>query len=392
MAVPEQFYTPTNEEITRDKIVQDWIDNYIKNNEGKLTDFSEGSEIRNILESFALSIYVLEYYKMLEFRQHWIIYASGSYLDLHGTALRMPRKQGSYATGYVTITLPRILDYDYYIDDGITFVNPNTNIQYLIYKTMEQKGDNYQYYIPAGSLSIEIPVISSLIGAVGNTGKKTVNAFYYQMSLENVTCINYEPISGGSDVESDDDYRARLLSRERESSFGGKVWYQNICRQVEGVHDVYVTFMADYVHVYINGNYKPINPTILATCLSELNKKHNHLLGHNFRVYEPDYYDLNLKIQINGGSNLTENNIISRMNALIDGGRDDNMYFLGYNLGQSPKESEIISALNSLEGVKSVTPYIANKDGEYDRFKKIPCQPNQVVRILDIIVEFRSDE
>ena len=31
MAVPEQFYTATNEEITRDKIVQDWIDNYMKN-------------------------------------------------------------------------------------------------------------------------------------------------------------------------------------------------------------------------------------------------------------------------------------------------------------------------------------------------------------------------
>ena len=60
MAVPEQFYTATNEEITRDKIVQDWIDNYMKNTNGKLTDFTEGSEIRNILESFALSIYVLE--------------------------------------------------------------------------------------------------------------------------------------------------------------------------------------------------------------------------------------------------------------------------------------------------------------------------------------------
>ena len=392
MAVPEQFYTATNEEITRDKIVQDWIDNYMKNTNGKLTDFTEGSEIRNILESFALSIYVLEYYKMLEFRQHWIIYATGSYLDLHGTALKMPRKQGTYATGYVTVTLPKILDYDFYIDDDVVFINPTTNIQYLIYKTIEQKSDDYQYYIPAGALSIEIPVVCSVIGTIGNTGKKTVNAFYYQLKMENVTCINYEPITGGSDVESDDDYRTRLLARERDSSFGGKVWYQNICSQIEGVHDVYVTFMADYVHLYINGNSKPINPTILATCLSELNKKQNHLLGHNFRVYEPDYYDLNLKIEINGGSNLTENNIISRMTALIDGGVDDGMGFLGYNLGQSLKESEIISALNALEGINSVTPYIANKEGEYDRFKKIPCQPNQVVRILDIVIEFRGEE
>lgn len=391
MAVPEQFYTATNEKITRDKIVQDWIDNYMKNTEGKLTDFTEGSEIRNILESFALSIYVLEYYKILEFRQHWLIYASGSYLDLHGTELRMPRKQGSYATGYVTVILPKLLDYDFYIDDDVTFLNPTTNITYQIYKTIEQKGSDYHYYIPSGSLSIEIPVICSTIGSIGNTGKKTVTAFYYQIRLEDVICINYEPITGGTDVESDDDYRARLLSRERDNSFGDKNWYQGICREIEGVHDTYITFMGDYVHAYVNGNSKPINPTILATCLSELNKKQNHLLGHNFRIYEPDYYDLNLKIEINGSSGLNENNIISRMSALIDGGTDDGMFFMGYNLGESLKESDIISALKSLEGVDSVTPYIANKEGEYDRFKKIPCQPNQVVRILDIVIEFRSE-
>ena len=70
MTVPEQFYTADNKKITRDKIVNEWIDNYINNTDGKLTDFTEGSEIRNILESFALSVYTLDYYKMLENRQH----------------------------------------------------------------------------------------------------------------------------------------------------------------------------------------------------------------------------------------------------------------------------------------------------------------------------------
>ena len=54
MTVPDTYYTPTGEAITREKIVQDMILNY-QDTVTNLTDFSEGTENRNLLESIALS-------------------------------------------------------------------------------------------------------------------------------------------------------------------------------------------------------------------------------------------------------------------------------------------------------------------------------------------------
>lgn len=400
--VPEQYYTPTGTQITREKIVNDWIENYQNEYEGKLTDFSEGSEIRNILESFALSVYSLMYYDMLEYRQHWLIYSKGSYLDLKGTELRLPRKTGAYAQGTVTITLPSVQEEDISVDD-LNFINPETGIIYSPYKNIIQINDDFEYVIPAGELQIEVPVICSINGSIGNTEIGTVTMFDDELSIDNVTVTNTIPITGGTDDETDDEYRSRLLARERNGSFGNSNWYENICTEIEGVHDAYVTYGGKFVKVYINGNVKPVSSYVLNLCLDQLNIKANHLLHHRFEVFEPNYIDLNLKIELNekviknktyGTTTktfeVTENMILNRLQTLIDGGTDGDMDFIGYSLGETLKETDIISALTSIEGIASVTPYIANVYGQYVRFSEITCQKEEVVRLTNVIVEFRD--
>ncbi len=400
--VPEQYYTPIGTQISREKIVNDWIENYQKENEGKLTDFSEGSEIRNILESFALSVYSLMYYDMLEYRQHWLIYSKGSYLDLKGTELRLPRKTGSYAQGTVTITLPSVQEEDISVDD-LSFINLDTEITYTPYKSLTQINNDFEYVIPSGELQIEIPVICTISGTIGNTDINTVNAFEDELTLDGVTVTNEIAITGGLDEELDDDYRSRLLARERNGSFGNKNWYENIVTEIEGVHDAYVTYGGKFVKVYINGNVKPISSYTLNLCLDQLNIKANHLLHHRFEVFEPNYIDLNLKIELNEkviknktyGTDIktfevTENMIMKRLQTLIDGGTDGDMSFIGYKLGETLKETDIISALESIDGIVSVTPYIANNYGQYVRFSEITCQNEEVVRLTNVIVEFRD--
>ena len=400
--VPEQYYTPIGSKITRDKIVNDWIENYQNTYEGKLTDFSEGSEIRNILESFALSVYSLMYYDMLEYRQHWLIYSKGSYLDLKGTELRLPRKDGTYAQGVVKITLPSVQDEDISVDD-LSFINTETDISYSPYKNLTQINENFEYVIKAGDIEIEVPVICDMSGTIGNTEANTVTGFDDELTIEDVIVTNENAITGGLDEELDDDYRSRLLARERNGSFGNKNWYENIVTEIEGVHDAYVTYGGKFVKVYINGNVKPISSYTLNICLDQLNIKGNHLLHHRFEVYEPNYVDLNLKIELNEkviknktyGTEVktfevTENMIMTRLQTLIDGGTDGDMDYLGYNLGETLKESDIISALTSLDGVSNVIPYIANNNGQYVRFSEITCQKEEVVRLTNVIVEFRD--
>ena len=81
---------------------------------------------------------------------------------------------------------------------------------------------------------------------------------------------------------------------------------------------------------------------------------------------------------------------MNRLQTLIDGGTDGDMDFIGYRLGETLKETDIISALESIDGIASVTPYIANNYGQYVRFSEITCQKQEVVRLTNVIVEFRD--
>ena len=62
MAIPEYYYAPDGTKISREKLVNDMITHYREETDSEITDFSEGTEIRNILESVALSFFGSEYY------------------------------------------------------------------------------------------------------------------------------------------------------------------------------------------------------------------------------------------------------------------------------------------------------------------------------------------
>ena len=58
----ESFYNIIGDEISRESIVERMIDYYnqkLEIGETKITDFNEGSEIRNLLESIAVDLYDL---------------------------------------------------------------------------------------------------------------------------------------------------------------------------------------------------------------------------------------------------------------------------------------------------------------------------------------------
>ena len=66
------------------------------------------------------------------------------------------------------------------------------------------------------------------------------------------------------------------------------------------------------------------------------------------------------------------------------------MTYYGLNMGDTLTEYDIISAITSLEGVDTIVPYIANTNGEYERFSKIVCQQNEVVYAENVEVIFRE--
>lgn len=385
MATPDYFYTPIGNKVNRASIVNDMIINY-QNTTSKITDFTDGSEIRNLLESTALTFYKIEYYRNILYREGFLVYAKGGYLDLHGLENQLQRKIGTPASGFVTLTLESALTQDYIIDDNILFVNPETNMEYSIFFTI----DNIDSYsIPAGELEVTVPVVCTVGGKIGNCDKNKVIGFKEEQTTNPLTVTNVEPLTGGTDPESDTDYRARLLANERGGNFGSKGWYNALLQDIDGVHDSYITFAEDAIRVSVNGDNKPIDTGLLTEALEILNNTGNHVLGHSFKVYEPDYNLINLRLTVNSEDTLVNDLIRDRVQKLFDGGDSQGMEFEGYNMGDTVNENEIINAVISVDGVNSVIPELLKSDGSYNRFSKIVNQENEVPFLNSLEIVFR---
>ena len=100
------FTTVTGEEISRTSIIQNMIDFYNdKYPNAFITDFNEGSVIRNILESFAVEEYHILRVDNDINKVAFISTAIGNYLDLHGKDMNAPRSNGKQAWGTVTFSM-----------------------------------------------------------------------------------------------------------------------------------------------------------------------------------------------------------------------------------------------------------------------------------------------
>ena len=127
MRMMDSFYTIKGNEISKEAIVAEFINNYA----GTVTDFNEGSEIRNLIEAFAV------YAMGLEERINDLLYvvdvmnADGEYLDLIASQPRinMERIEGVPSTGYVTFTIQHALLEDLLIPAG-TVVTSDTGFDF----------------------------------------------------------------------------------------------------------------------------------------------------------------------------------------------------------------------------------------------------------------------
>ena len=117
------FYNILGKEISREQLVQQMVDYYAEKlevGETRVTDFNEGSEIRNLLEAFAVDIYSLmeDQYELSKIA--FINTAYGEWLDLHGEnpLINCPRNTGTESTGIVTFTIPEVMTGDFVIPEG----------------------------------------------------------------------------------------------------------------------------------------------------------------------------------------------------------------------------------------------------------------------------------
>ncbi len=201
-------------------------------------------------------------------RQTFVPYATGKQLEYHAAERGLSRKPAAAASGVLTFSRKTALWYDVKIPAGtLCATSGDGAVQY------ETTADAV---LQLGKTSVDVPAQAQTAGNGGNTEAGTVCVMLTVPSeIESVT--NAQAFTGGSDAESDEDLRARLLACWQEpANSANAAWYRKTAESCEGVHSAQVVPCADgagTVTVSLGGEGKAAPDTAVQTLQAIFNEK-----------------------------------------------------------------------------------------------------------------------
>ena len=346
------FYNTNGDEISLSNIVNQMINYYnMKHEVGEtvITDFNEGSEIRNLLEAFAIGIYALLEEQHEATKIAFISTSEGVFLDRLGELpfIDLPRITGSVAGGSVTFTLAEAQSDDVVIP-AETFIRNEDEISFYTLSDC---------VISSGDLTGSVLVEAISPGVDGNAPAGTVTIFEDEdIDTSLVSVTNVEAFRGGSDWEDDDEYRERLLDNVQADGFGTVGWYRSLCEDVDGVHDVKFVSDATYTRkCLVNGIVKQTPNAVLLDVLTELSDLDNLVLGHRFIVDKPSYTSVDLDISLDVTNEMDTDILDDCLGAFVDGTSFDRMEYTGLRIGEDFNALMVKSALAIFPDIVDVT-------------------------------------
>lgn len=349
----ESFYNILGEEVSRGNLVQQMVNYYglkYEVGETKVTDFNEGSEIRNLLEAVAVDHYIILEDQNENGKIAFIDTATGEWLDKHGLNpfIKIERDTGQEATGMVTFTLDDVSSEDIVIPEATILINDDG----LEYAT------DSECIIPVGETESDCFATCLTVGEDGNCGSNSITVIDDDyIDVDGLSVSNNDAFAGGTDYEEDEEYRERLLSYVRKNDFGSLPYYIELGNNVEGVHDVLLVDNNVYTKkILVNGDVKPTPNDVLVDVLTEFTKTEKIVVTHRFTVDVPTYVIVNLTVDLDVAVELDETMLTQVINAYFDGGTTDFiMEFEGLNIGQSVTKSELQDVFYVIDNVNGVT-------------------------------------
>ena len=365
MAIDEStLYTVTDEEITRTSIVQEMINFYnllFEVGDTRVTDFNEGSEIRNLLETYAVDGYGLREDQNELTKIAFIETAEGEWLDKHGAKpdINLPREQGTYASGFVQFTIPSAAETDIPIPIETVLTCTDNDMDYTT---------DSQATIEAGSTTSGLVSCTCTVdGYDGNCDAGTITIVSDDdIDIAGLTVTNPSKFDGGVDYEEDDDYRQRLLEYEKRDDFGSLPYYEELGNNVAGVHDVLFTEDPNDVYtrlIYVNGDAKPTPSSVLAEVLETFSVPTNVVLNHTFNVTTPSYVHTWLDVTLTVENLIVDDDIEALLQSLFDGGGAlAGLELEGLSIGETLTKDAMDSTLDLLDDVVSSTVKVKYSD------------------------------
>lgn len=201
-------------------------------------------------------------------------YAWGDWLDLHAAAAGIERRSAGYASGSVTVTG----DPGTVIPDGAIFCTEATDST----PALEYAADSMAIIPESGSVTVEVTAVEA--GRESNTKKNTV--VFALTSIKGLSTVNNpDDITGGTDVESDED----LLERIEEENFrdgatfiGNDSDYIRWAKEVVGVGDCIVVPTwngpGTVKLIIVDSNGEPANARLIEAVYDHIVSPHDRSL------------------------------------------------------------------------------------------------------------------
>ena len=381
----ESFYNILGEEISRNGLVQQMINFYgllLEVGETRITDFNEGSEIRNFLETIAVDHYVILEDQNEHAKITFIDTAYGEWLDKHGQhpAIRLERNQGNEAVGEVTFTIPAASTEKTIIPEGTLLASTETGLQFVT---------DYEAAIEIGDLNVDVQCTCMSVGEDGNVVSGSIDLIDDDfIDVHGITVTNTDAFTGGVDYEEDEAYRARLLGYVRREDFGSLPYYINLAETVPGVHDVkLVDEVGITKKILVNGDVKETSDTLLVDVLTRFSDTRNLGINHTFNVAKPTFVKYSLEVTVDVDVELPSGTFEDLLVKYVDGGYstfDGRIEFNGVNIGQSITKDEFVNALKIIDNVADAT--ITIKNASSTSVDICSVEADEVVEITNVSV------
>lgn len=359
MALEEvTFYNTNGEEISLSNLVNQMINFYdllLEVGETRLTDFKEGSEIRNLLEVFAVGIFALLDEQHEATRIAFISTSYGEFLDRIGQSpfISVVREEASEAVGEVTFTLSEAQTEELVIPADTIVASSETGLEF---------STDTDCVISIGEVSANVSVTCLSLGADGNVASNSVDIIVdNELDTNLISVSNSEAFEFGADYEDDEVYRERLLESVRADGFGTVGWYENLCESIRGVHDVLLVDDANYTKkVLVNGTSKPTPDNILLEVLTILTVNTNHVINHSFTVDRPTYTDVSMTVTLDVATPISDDDLLRNLTCFVNGTNFDRMEYEGLNINGVLTRDMVVEAFNVFEHVVSVTSVVVD--------------------------------
>lgn len=332
------FYNIYDEEISQEGILADLISYYQQlHDEGKteITDFSEGSEVRTLLEVLSHLAYNIREEQNDTIANHFINTADDEYLDLLGANpnVALERIEGNIASGLVKFSIDTPATSEVIIPTD-TSVNSDEQEYVTTEEGIISIGETYTY----------VPVECVIEGTDGNC---EVGVIDNCDDFPEITVTNDEAFTDGMDEEDDEDYRNRLLEYVRADNFGSRGYYENILLSIDGVHDIKTFDSDDLITYYINTNTYSGNSSALTEAIEYFNDNTNIQLGHSFDIRASILHNLLLRVHLPSNAEVTTDEINTVLKLIFTGGNSGYSIndYNGLNMGETKTKAELISLI-----------------------------------------------